>query len=287
MSPYLTASRPRTLAAALCPVAAGCALAWHLEQRFSLLLAVSTLLSTLCLQIATNYFNDAVDAKKGADTARRLGPQRATASGLVSRKAMMRAGAAALLVAVLFSLPMVEARGWMIVLIGLVSLFFTYGYTGGPVPLAYRGLGELFVILFFGLIAVTGTVFVQTGHWHWEGLLAGLQIGSMSTALIAINNLRDITEDTLSRKRTLAVRSGESAAKRMIIAWCLLPYLLDLGWAPFHEKLCYYPAPASLLGVAVSVLVFRTAPSVGYNRFLALAGLHLLVWTALFVAACM
>src|SRR6188474_1936600 len=160
----LLAARPKTLPAAVCPVVAGSALAWRLTHQFSWLLAVCTLLSTICIQVATNYFNDAEDAAKGADTAARLGPVRATASGLVSRRTMMMAGLAAVLAAALFSIPLLHACGWPILVIGIVSLLFSYGYTGGPWPLAYRGLGELFVMLFFGLVAVAGTVFVQTGH---------------------------------------------------------------------------------------------------------------------------
>ena len=143
------AARPKTLAAAVAPVVAGSALAWHLTAQFSVLLALCTLASTLCLQMATNYFNDAVDDAKGADTSARLGPVRATAAGLVTRQTMLRAGAAALLAAVLISLPLVAARGWPILVIGTASLVFTYGYTGGPWPLAYRGLGEVFVAAVF------------------------------------------------------------------------------------------------------------------------------------------
>jgi len=328
---FLLAARPKTLPAAVCPVVAGSALAWRLEHAFSWMLAVATLLSTVAIQVATNYFNDAVDAAKGADTSARLGPVRATAAGLVSRNTMLLAGVIAALAAALFSVPLVMERGWPIVVIGVVSLFFSYGYTGGPWPLAYRGLGELFVMLFFGLVAVTGTVFVQTGQWRAEGLLLGVQIGSLSTALIAINNLRDIEEDRQSGKRTLAVRWGKTAARWMIAVWCLLPAALGLLWlrtvpvrliaskwltneemeaflpAPterpdelagpqmravfletweFDTMLCWLPLPCAILGLLIAAKVWRTEPSAAYNKLLALAGLHLLIWTALFSAAC-
>ena len=192
MKALILAARPKTLPAAVCPVVAGSALAWRLTHQFSWLLAVCTLLSTIAIQVATNYFNDAVDAAKGADTSARLGPVRATASGLVSRKTMMLAGCIAALVAAAFSVPLIMERGWPIVVIGVVSLFFSYGYTGGPWPLAYRGLGEVFVMLFFGLVAVTGTVFVQTGEWRAEGLLLSISneppelAGCMSTARLGL-----------------------------------------------------------------------------------------------------
>ena len=284
----LLAARPKTLPAAVAPVVAGCALAWRLEGAFSLLLAVCTLLSTLAIQVATNYFNDAVDAGKGADTAARLGPLRATAAGLVSRQTMLTAGVLALAAAVVLSLPMVAARGWPVVAIGLVSLFFTYGYTGGPWPLAYRGLGEVFVILFFGFVAVAGTVFVQTGHWHGWALVAGAQAGMLSTVLIAINNLRDVAEDTRSGKRTLAVRCGKGAARVMVGLWCLLPAVLGLLWLREARltALCWWPLPTAVLGWLVLRRVWTTEPSAAWNRFLALGALHLVLWTAVFAAAC-
>jgi 1,4-dihydroxy-2-naphthoate octaprenyltransferase len=285
----LLAARPKTLPAAVAPVVIGCALSWRLTGQFSFLLAAATLLSTLAIQIATNYFNDAVDARKGADTSARLGPTRATAAGLVSPRTMLAAGTIAALIAILFSLPIVAARGWPIIGIGLVSLFFTYGYTGGPAPLAYRGLGECFVILFFGLIAVGGTVFVQTGQWLPLAWLAGTQSGLLSTALIAINNLRDIDEDSRSNKRTLAVRLGPANARLMIAAWCLLPALLGLLWTrqPDLSHLCWLPLPSALLGLLITILVARTPPSRAYNRFLALAALHLVLWATLFTTACL
>jgi 1,4-dihydroxy-2-naphthoate octaprenyltransferase len=315
----LLAARPKTLPAAVCPVVAGSAFAWQVTHQFSWLLAVCTLLSTIAIQVATNYFNDAVDAAKGADTAARLGPVRATAAGLVSRRTMMMAGIGAVLAAALFSIPLLHARGWPILGIGVASLLFSYGYTGGPWPLAYRGLGEVFVLLFFGLVAVTGTVFVISGEWRAEALLPGVQIGSLSTALIAINNLRDIEEDTRSGKRTIAVRAGKSAARIMITGWCLLPYALGFLWLEtvglygpvtevaswkdtrpdvgavymiaqqtivFLPALCWTPLPAVLIGLVVIFKVWRTEPLPAYNKFLALAGIHLLVWTILFATAC-
>ncbi|MDB6132700.1 MAG: menA [Verrucomicrobiales bacterium] len=286
LPPLLLASRPKTLPAAVAPVVAGSALAWRITGEFHGLLAWCTVLSTMAIQIATNYFNDAVDARKGADTEARLGPLRATAAGLVTPRGMLAAGAVMLGLAVLISLPMVAARGWPVVAIGVVSLFFTYGYTGGPVPLAYRGLGDLFVLLFFGLIAVTGTVFVQTGQWRPEALLLGAQIGMLSTVLIAINNLRDREEDSRSNKRTLAVRFGVRFARVEIAALCLGPYLLGLGWGAFGLPAAgLWPLAAVWLGGLIAVSVAKTPPGRVYNKFLALSALHLMGWTGLFVAA--
>jgi 1,4-dihydroxy-2-naphthoate octaprenyltransferase len=278
----LLAARPRTLPAAVAPVVVGSALAWRLSGEFSWLLAWCTLAGTVAIQVATNYFNDAVDAGKGADTAARQGPLRAVAAGLISSRQMLAAGGAMLVLAVLLSLPMVAARGWPVVVIGLVSLFFTYGYTGGPVPLAYRGLGELFVLLFFGLVAVGGTVFVQMGEWRLEALLLGGQVGMLSTVLIAINNLRDRAEDATTNKRTLAVRFGERFGKVEIVMLCLAPYLLGLGWQGFGmERVIFYTSGLALLGVFIAWQVWRTVPGRFYKKFLALSALHLVLWTGL------
>jgi 1,4-dihydroxy-2-naphthoate octaprenyltransferase len=202
---------------------------------------------------------------------------------------MLTAGAAALLAAIAFSLPLIAARGWPILAIGMLALYFSYGYTGGPAPLAYLGLGELFVILFFGLIAVSGTVFVQTGSWTPHSLIAGFQAGLLSTALIAINNLRDRHEDQQSGKRTLAVRTGPAAARAMITTWCLLPFALGFLWLlyPQTHRLAWWPLPAAALGCFVSWKVIRAEPSRTYNRYLALAALQLILWTTLFCAACL
>jgi 1,4-dihydroxy-2-naphthoate octaprenyltransferase len=207
---WLHAARPKTLGAAVAPVVAGSVIGWKIGGKFDWSLMLATLGSCMALQVATNWFNDAIDFEKGADTAARLGPRRITAAGVVTSKAVLRAGWMMLGVAILLSLPLIQERGWPILVIGLPSLYFCYGYTGGPMPLAYRGLGELFVILFFGFVAVTGSAFVQSGEWLTGAVVAGFQIGCLSTVLIGINNLRDVTEDALSGKRTLAVRFGRT-----------------------------------------------------------------------------
>ena len=144
------AARPKTLPAAIVPVWAGCVLAWKLGGVFDPWLAGCTLIGAVAIQIATNFFNDAIDSMKGADTKTRLGPVRVTASGLLPPRTVMRVAGGFLAVALLCGVFIYQERGWPIVLIGLPSLFLAYGYTGGPFPLAYRGMGELFVIVFFG-----------------------------------------------------------------------------------------------------------------------------------------
>jgi len=267
------------------PVWAGSVLAWNLTGAWSPGLTACALLSTVCIQVATNFFNDALDFKKGADTAARLGPARVTAAGLIPPKKVVLMGLLALLVACLLALPLISARGWPILAIGLPSLYFAWGYTGGPLPLAYRGLGEIFVLLFFGLVAVAGTVFVNTGQWFWpHSLLLGFQVGSLSTALIAINNLRDHQEDRQTGKHTLAVRFGVGWAKREIMWLCYAPWILGiLLWSHLGSNVSFWLAPGLFFAMlAVVSPILRTPPSPRYNRFLALAGAQLILFAALF-----
>lgn len=284
IKPWILAARPKTLGAAVAPVLVGSTLGWKLSGEFCVWLMLATLGSCICLQIATNFFNDAVDAMKGSDTEERLGPVRITASGMMSAGAVMKAAVLFLVIASVMGAALIWQCGWPILAIGIPSLWFCYGYTGGPVPLAYRGLGELFVVLFFGLIAVTGSAFVQSGQWHVEALVAGLQIGCLSTVLIAINNLRDIEEDTKTGKKTLAVRFGKTFARVEITLLYLITLALcfywptpAVRWAPF--------AIAFLAAAALATAIWKTEPSPRYNKFLAMAGASLLAFSFAFIAA--
>lgn len=284
IKPWILAARPKTLGAAVAPVLVGSTLGWKLSGEFCVWLMLATLGSCICLQIATNFFNDAVDAMKGSDTEERLGPVRITASGMMSAGAVMKAAVLFLVIASVMGAALIWQCGWPILAIGIPSLWFCYGYTGGPVPLAYRGLGELFVVLFFGLIAVTGSAFVQSGQWHGEALVAGLQIGCLSTVLIAINNLRDVEEDTKTGKKTLAVRFGKTFARVEItllylitLALCFYWQTPAVRWAPF--------AIAFLAAAALATAIWKTAPSPRYNKFLAMAGASLLAFSFAFIAA--
>jgi 1,4-dihydroxy-2-naphthoate octaprenyltransferase len=277
------AARPKTLPAAIVPVWVGAVLAWKLSGKCDPWLALATLLGAITIQIATNFFNDAIDAKKGADTARRLGPVRVTASGMLRPRVVMAIAAGFLTVALVCGVFLYQARGWPIVVIGIPSLFLAYGYTGGPFPLAYRGMGEWFVIGFFGLVAVTGTVFIQTGGWPREALLLGLQTGLLSAVLISINNLRDRAEDTTTGKRTLAVRCGPRVAAALIWLEILLAALGGLVWIAFgHASLVFASIPVLLLGSGIIRGVHTLPPGPAFNRLLALGGVQLLFFAAVF-----
>ena len=276
MNAWILAARPKTLPAAIVPVWVGCVLAWKLAGVVDWWLAGFTLAGAVCIQVATNLFNDAIDARKGADTEDRLGPRRVTASGMLSPRAVYVGATVFLLLAFACGVPLFQERGWVMVAIGVPSLFLAYGYTGGPFPLAYLGLGELFVILFFGFVAVMGTVFVQMGEWPWPGAVLGLQVGLLSAVLITINNMRDEEEDRRTGKRTLAVRWGGKAMQRVLglmvlVAVCLTPFghYFGMPW------LYLLSIPWFLLGLTLVHLVKRTEPGPAYNMYLALGALQL------------
>ena len=281
--PLLLATRPKTLPAAIVPVWAGCVLAWKLTGKFDLFLGICTLAGAIFIQIATNLFNDAIDAAKGADTERRTGPKRVTASGLVPRRAVMLAGGFFLLLAVLCGLVLYHAAGWPILAIGIPSLYLAFGYTGGPFPLAYRGMGELFVVAFFGFIAVSGTVFVQTLQWRQEALLLGAQVGLLSAVLISINNLRDRAEDATTGKNTLAVRLGPKPARLIVWLEIKLAAVLGLGWFLFGLPwLVLATLPLWTLGLRIIWGAFTLPEGKEMNRLLAMSALQLVAFAALF-----
>jgi 1,4-dihydroxy-2-naphthoate octaprenyltransferase len=283
LTPWILAARPKTLGAAIAPVLVGSVLGWRLSGDFCIWLLLDTLAACMCLQIATNLFNDALDHLKGSDTHERLGPVRITASGMMKPKTVLGVAIGVLLLAALLSVPLAWYRGWPIIAIGIPSLYFCFGYTGGPWPLAYRGLGEFFVVLFFGLVAVTGSAFVQSGHWHFEAVIAGLQVGMLSTVLIAINNLRDIEEDTKTGKRTLAVRFGKKFARREIAALVAAVVLLLGYWAGTKFLAAAGLSMLFLLfAVPVVIGVAKQEPSALYNKFLAKAGAALMLFSILF-----
>jgi 1,4-dihydroxy-2-naphthoate octaprenyltransferase len=279
----LLATRPKTLPAAVVPVWLGTVLAARLQGEWRLDLAGWTLGGALAIQIATNFFNDALDHEKGADTERRTGPVRVTASGLLRPQAVIGWGLAFLGVAAICGLVLLRECGWPIVAIGLPSMFLAYGYTGGPFPLAYRGLGELFVLLFFGFVAVAGTVFVQTHRWPPEAFLLGAQVGLLSSVLISINNLRDRVEDAGSHKRTLAVRCGPKFARLMIWAEIKLAALLGLVWIFVgHPDLLLATLPLWTLGLRISWGALSLDEGREMNRLLGLAGLQLVAFAGVF-----
>ncbi|MEZ4417606.1 MAG: 1,4-dihydroxy-2-naphthoate polyprenyltransferase [Gemmatimonadota bacterium] len=209
---WIQASRPKTLTAALAPVWIGIGYAlW--QGQFRPLPALAALVGAILIQIGTNLANDYYDHERGGDTSARVGPQRVTQAGLIPPAAVRRAAFLTFGAALLVGIYLVGVGGLPILVIGVLSLLSGWAYTGGPFPLAYNGLGDLFVLIFFGPVAVGGTYWVQALEWRGDLLLAGLAVGALSTAILAANNLRDLATDRTAGKRTLPVLLGRSAGR--------------------------------------------------------------------------
>ncbi|MCE3009795.1 MAG: 1,4-dihydroxy-2-naphthoate polyprenyltransferase [Proteobacteria bacterium] len=275
---WILAFRPRTLTAALVPILGASALTFSQTGSWVWQWSLLALLASFLIQIGTNLVNDAVDFMKGADTSERLGPQRVTQSGVFTTKEVLFMATVLFALAILCGVPLVLEGGWPIFVVGLISVALGYGYTAGPYPLAYKGLGDLFVILFFGIVAVVGLFFIQTKLVTWEAVVLGLQIGLHATVLIAINNLRDMEGDRKVNKMTLAARFGLKFGRYEIAVLSLSPFLLGIFWGFRSEFWAFLlPWAALPLGVKIVKLVFITEPGREYNRFLGMAaGLHLI-----------
>lgn len=228
---WLLAARPKTLTAALAPVAVGTGLAFGAGAgRWAL--ALAALLGALLIQVGTNLTNDYYDFRKGADTHERLGPVRVTQAGLVAPRTVLAAAAACFGCAAAVGLFLVAAGGWPVVAIGLLSILAGWAYTGGPAPLGYLGLGEVFVLLFFGFVAVGGTVWVQALRLPSATWLSALSVGCTGTLLIVVNNLRDMDTDRRAGKHTLAARFGARFARAEYVCLLAVAFLAPVGaWA--------------------------------------------------------
>jgi 1,4-dihydroxy-2-naphthoate octaprenyltransferase len=221
---WILACRPATLTAAVVPVAVGSACA-RSAGGFRVGPALAALLGAVCIQIGTNLANDVFDFEKGADTHARLGPTRAVQAGLLSASQVRSGMIVAFSLATLFGLYLWNVAGLAVVAIGVASVASGIAYTGGPYPLGYHGLGDVFVILFFGFVAVCGTAFVQAGHVPALAWGAAIPVGSLATAILCINNLRDLDTDAKAGKRTLVVRFGRGFGLVEYAALLALAYL--------------------------------------------------------------
>lgn len=221
---WLLALRPKTLPAAASPVLVGSAVAFY-TGKFSLLPALAALAGALLLQIGANLANDVYDFQRGADTSFRVGPLRVTQAGLLTPEQVKAGMWLVFSLATLIGVYLTIIAGWPVAVLGVLAIIAAIAYTGGPFPLGYHGLGEVFVFLFFGLVAVTGTYFVQALEINWIALAASIPLGLLTCALLTVNNLRDIETDRISGKMTLAARFGESFARQEFLILVALAYL--------------------------------------------------------------
>ena len=279
------AARPKTLPAAVAPVVVGTAVAFA-EGGVHVPSVVAAVAVALLLQIAANFANDLFDHRRGADSAGRMGPTRVVSSGLISERQVAVATGVVLVGAMVAGLVLVIRGGWPILLLGLLAMVAAVAYTGGPTPLGYLGLGDPFVFLFFGLVAVAGTAYVQTGDLTGLALAAAVPMGCFATAILVVNNLRDVDGDRVAGKRTLAVRFGVTATRveytALVAAAFLTPPVL---WAAGSLSLWWWLPWLTTPLAALLVQAIWTERGPALNLRLAGTARLQLLWGCLFAVS--
>jgi len=256
MRVWLMAARPRTLTAAVVPVLVGTAVA-AANGGFRPLPALAAFLAAICIQVGTNFANDFHDFERGADTHERVGPVRVTQSGLVAPRTVRSAALLAFGGAFVLGIYLAVVGGWPILVTGLASIAAGWAYTGGPWPFGYHGLGDLFVFVFFGLVATAGTTYVQLHAVPKAAWIAAVPVGALATAILVVNNLRDIATDARAGKRTLAVRIGPAATRAQYVLLLVVAFAAPFALLPFVGPWALLPFVALPLAVAPLRLVFR------------------------------
>jgi len=280
---WIMAFRPKTLSASIAPVFIGTAMAFGDGiQHFPT--ALVCLFAALAIQIGTNIANDYYDFKKGTDTTERIGPTRVTQAGLIKPSTMRLAFILSFSMAALLSIWLIQRGGWPIAIIGVLAILSGIFYTAGPRPLGYIGLGDLFVLIFFGPVAVGGTYYVQSYEINMAVILAGFAPGFISVAILTINNLRDINSDRNAGKRTLAVRFGRSFAVSQylfsIVAASLIPVVIY--WITEDHIAILACSALTLIAIPIIKTVCEKSDGLSLNNALAQTGKLLMVYSVLF-----
>lgn len=281
---WIEAARPKTLPAAVIPVLVGSALAYRWGY-FSWVPAMVCLVFALLVQIGTNFANDYGDFVNGADQPDRLGPRRAVAAGLIQPAVMAQAAIGVFVIAFLCGIGLVWLRGWELLPIGIASLLFGWGYTSGPYPLAYHGLGDVFVFVFFGLVAVGGTFYVQSGVLVWAVIVAAVPVGLLATNILVVNNLRDVETDARAGKKTTVVLFGRAFALRQY-AWSMLTAFAVPVLFAVDERKPWLALPLILapFGYALFCQLTRGGDGPTLNRLLAKTASLLLFFGVIWAA---
>jgi 1,4-dihydroxy-2-naphthoate octaprenyltransferase len=282
---WLMAARIRTLPAAVAPVLVGTSLAGY-AGTFHVLRFIAALIGAIFIQVGTNLSNDYSDARRGADTEDRLGPVRVTAGGLVPPRQVLVATYVSFGVAVLAGVYLIAVAGWQLLLIGVASILAGVLYTGGPRPYGYEGLGELFVFLFFGIVAVAGSYFAQTKHFVWEAFALAVPVGLLASAILVVNNVRDIDTDRRAGKKTLAVRLGRERTRLLYAVMVYGAYVLaPITWL-FGPLDLWVVLPVLSLPIAVPLVgqVRSRSDGPGLNIALAQTGILQLSFCMLLAA---
>jgi 1,4-dihydroxy-2-naphthoate polyprenyltransferase len=285
LRPWLLAARPRTLPASIVPVLVGTTLAAR-YGKFHWLIFLATLSVSLLLQIGANFANDVFDFLKGADQSRR-GPLRVTQSGMLSARQMMLGTLAIFGVTALIGLYLVYIGGWPLFVVGVLAILSALAYTGGPWPLGYHGLGDLFVFIFFGVVAVVGAYYLQTGEATLLSFVVSIPVGLLITNILVVNNLRDIETDRAAHKRTLAVRMGEQATRAQFVLFLVASYAIPLAlWlGGALSNMFWLPWLSAPLAYALARDLMATRDGPVFNRLLARAAQLNLVFGALFAGS--
>lgn len=277
MKNFFLAIRPKTLLAGVIPPLVAYAYAKMTtndpEAYVYLILAV---LGALFIQIATNFFNDVIDFKKGADTVR-VGPTRVTASGLVPPETVKKWAISCVLIAGLCGIPLIIRGGWPFLVLGLISLYLTYGYTGGKVSLAYRGLGEIFVFLFFGLFSVIGSYYLFTLSVNYGALAIASAMGLMATTFICINNLRDRENDRNVGKMTLATKMNRRNYQALTVGTIFIPYVIIQNY--FIDLKYIFLLSFALIPAIKLTLITYNKKGAELNEGLKFSGIHLIIFS--------
>jgi 1,4-dihydroxy-2-naphthoate polyprenyltransferase len=282
---WLMAARVRTLPASIAPVLVGTALAGYYHV-FHPLRFVAALIGAVFIQVGTNLSNDYSDARRGADTEDRLGPVRVTAGGLVPPGQVLVATYLSFGIAVAAGAYLVVVAGWQLLLVGAASILAGVLYTGGPRPYGYEGLGEVFVFLFFGIVAVAGSFFVQVKHLNWEAFALAVPVGLVAAAILVVNNFRDLDPDRRAGKRTLAVRLGRARTREMFAVIVYLAYVLTpVTWlfGPMRAWL-FLPWLTLPLAAAIVRTVRNRTDGASLNEALARTGMLQLAFCMLLSA---
>jgi 1,4-dihydroxy-2-naphthoate polyprenyltransferase len=253
LNSWILASRPKTLLAAVVPVMVGSSLAIN-SGKFLPFVSLAALICSLLIQIGTNFTNDLYDYLKGADTKLRKGPARVLANGLISVKEMKAGIFITFFLAFILGLYLVYVGGVIILIIGIISIIAGLAYTAGPYPLAYKGLGDIFVFMFFGLIGTMGTFYLHTNEISWPSFFAAIPVGALITNILVVNNFRDIEEDRIAGKNTLAVKLGKSFTQYQFIFLILASFFTPLVLFLFYDFNTWIFLPYFTLPVAYNII---------------------------------
>jgi 1,4-dihydroxy-2-naphthoate octaprenyltransferase len=281
---WLIASRPRTLLAAFVPVMVGSAVAFN-EGKLNIIFSLAALICSVLIQVGTNFTNDLYDYLNGADTVKRKGPRRVLASGLISVNEMKAAIILTFLTAFLIGLYLVYHGGFVILAIGVLSILAGFAYTAGPYPLAYNALGDVFVFTFFGIVGTVGTYFLHTKELSFVSFISSVPVGALVTNILVVNNYRDIDEDKVSGKRTLAVKFGKNFSRYQFILLIVISFLVPLLLFISFDASIFIFLPYLTLPIAYKVItMIYTLTGIEMNKTLELTAKLSAIYGLLFSA---